>query len=159
MPRFDSRKSSRCYSARVPYCSTLQHSATHCNTLQRTATNRIRGGAVVVTTRRYHTAAHFDTLQHTATHCNTLQHTATHCNTLQHTATHCNTLQEKTLTAIENEKERVCVYFQGCAPSGFRFPALICGLFTCVHVHEIFRWQKIPLFALSPFRVGRHSYS
>jgi len=44
---------------------------------------------------------------------------------------------EKTLTAIENEKERVCVYFQRCPPSGLRFPALVCGLFTCVHVHEI----------------------
>jgi len=43
---------------------------------------------------------------------------------------------EKTLTAIDNEKERVCV-FQGCPPSGLRFPALVCGLFTCVHVHEI----------------------
>jgi len=29
---------------------------------------------------------------------------------------------EKTLTAIENEKERVCVYFQGCPPAGLRSP-------------------------------------
>ena len=43
----------------TPYCTTLQHTASHCNTLQ-----------------------------HTATHCNTLQHTATHRTTPQHTATH-----------------------------------------------------------------------
>ena len=53
----------------LPFCNTLQHTATHCNTLQ-------------------HTATHCNTLQHTATHCNTLQHTATHCITLQHTATY-----------------------------------------------------------------------
>ena len=47
----------------LPYCNTLQHTATHCNTLQHTVP---------------HCNAHYNTLQHTATHCNTLQHTATH---------------------------------------------------------------------------------
>jgi len=37
-------------------------------------------------------------------------------------------------SGIDSVNTRVCVYCRGCPPSGLRFPAPVCGLFTCVHI-------------------------